>query len=586
MAYVKSRFLWATLQILEICEAVSDYDIRNALDNLPADLASTFDRIIQRISGTLGGPTKLNIAKRVFSWLLAARRPLRLCELAEAVSLSPGDKLLDRGKLPAPEKLIKCCGSLVRVHKAFDTVTFIHHAVQQYVQSPRSLNGNPSTVTVDRASVETYAAEVCLTYLMMSEVQGILTKPTKVALTPAMVERFCPRQGAFASTASRVMRHRSGLTTRRTQQEFNLNPQRLVRQPWVEIKGSSKFEFLGYASTFWLAHSSHLEMNSMVWSHFERIVRDNQLLQVFTPWLDRGSGLLNWAIENNHLGLLRWARQQKGLIGRLYSDNGDPILTKGIKDVDMDVIDFILNSAVEAAVEEAVKGGLLTERSKSTKPSYNLMRRDDDSILCLNSKLADLLTRVRDTRGTFDTLLKLIGRFNDMKELKLDKNALKDKAVANELMRAIKTFSAIDDLRPILDILVMLMGTKTFDIVMDRLPEFSEPLDYHEFMEELCRVACLVPFDSERYYILQNAGYQRRDLWKNKTSTLNTKRLPVKCDKPLELRTAEFRDSREQFCATSDILVHTDIEVSAEVRRPDRSEVIRTNRGVIGATWN
>jgi len=79
------RFLWVFFQIQNICEQKRDADIRRAIRNLPKDLPETYERILRKIEDS---GTSL-IAQRVFKWAAAAKRPLSVEEMREAIVVEP-----------------------------------------------------------------------------------------------------------------------------------------------------------------------------------------------------------------------------------------------------------------------------------------------------------------------------------------------------------------------------------------------------------------------------------------------------------------------------------------------------------------
>ena len=85
---IDDRFLWAKFQIQSIFEECgSEYQVRQAIDDLPRTLEETYLRCLQKISNrTEYFPYGLKILK----WVLGANRPLHIEELKEAVVFGPG----------------------------------------------------------------------------------------------------------------------------------------------------------------------------------------------------------------------------------------------------------------------------------------------------------------------------------------------------------------------------------------------------------------------------------------------------------------------------------------------------------------
>ena len=122
-------FLWAALQIQSLCSMKTDHAIREALKDLPRDLAQTFSRILHK-SGALDTLLQMKTLEVV----LAAQQPLTTEELREALSVEPGHAIWDPSKmLNDVQSALACCGCLLTVDEEESTVRVIHHSVKQYI---------------------------------------------------------------------------------------------------------------------------------------------------------------------------------------------------------------------------------------------------------------------------------------------------------------------------------------------------------------------------------------------------------------------------------------------------------------------
>ena len=127
-------FLWVALQIQSLCMMQTDHDIRKALTNLPQDLSQIYSQILQQ--------TKLSdhtLRSNMFKLILAARRPLTLPEMREALSVTPENTTWDPSKLlnsiyPA----LATCGCLITVDEEEHTIRTVHPSVNQYLLQPLS----------------------------------------------------------------------------------------------------------------------------------------------------------------------------------------------------------------------------------------------------------------------------------------------------------------------------------------------------------------------------------------------------------------------------------------------------------------
>lgn len=144
-----------------------------ALDQLPKDLPETYDRILGKLQR---GKGDADLRQRLFRCIFAARRPLTLEELREALSIVPGvtswqgDKLINdiTGAIP------RLCGSLVVIIEEEATVQFAHHSVKQHLNSPAEKTSD--LLRINPAQAEAYLGDVCVTYLNLDVFKSQIAK--------------------------------------------------------------------------------------------------------------------------------------------------------------------------------------------------------------------------------------------------------------------------------------------------------------------------------------------------------------------------------------------------------------------------
>src|SRR5256885_10560565 len=91
-------------------------DIKLVLWNLPKGMKGldvTYEQAMKRIDGQEEGFREL--ARRVLSWLIHAKRPLTATELQYALAVRVGMKELDKDFVPEVEVLLSICAGLVTV---------------------------------------------------------------------------------------------------------------------------------------------------------------------------------------------------------------------------------------------------------------------------------------------------------------------------------------------------------------------------------------------------------------------------------------------------------------------------------------
>ncbi|KAH0561934.1 hypothetical protein GP486_003361 [Trichoglossum hirsutum] len=154
-------FRWARCQIDDISRLRTNKAIRQALGSLPRDLDETYERILLRIP-----EYDQTLAKRALMWLAFSLRPMRLCELAEAVVVEVGNFKLDpEERLRDQEDVLAICGSLVTYIKKTDEVILAHHSVKEFLLSERARLSVP-IYHLPSSIAETQIAKSCLTYVL------------------------------------------------------------------------------------------------------------------------------------------------------------------------------------------------------------------------------------------------------------------------------------------------------------------------------------------------------------------------------------------------------------------------------------
>ena len=145
---------------------------------------NSYDRILKRIS-TLS-PREQATVKRIFSWLICARRPLRTVELNHALLIQPGDKHLQHTRALYKD-ILEFCGPIVEKRKEY--ITFIHFSAKEYSHtktfsrynveliSPRFLTKDSQDGWIGIRKAESHAevAVACLSYLSFRYFDGDIT---------------------------------------------------------------------------------------------------------------------------------------------------------------------------------------------------------------------------------------------------------------------------------------------------------------------------------------------------------------------------------------------------------------------------
>ncbi|KAF8244056.1 hypothetical protein K440DRAFT_605468 [Wilcoxina mikolae CBS 423.85] len=127
-------FLYARLTIAHLEGQSTVPQIMAEAYNLPRDLDEIYGRILDRIA-TILSASEQAVVKRIFSWLICARRPLRSIELEHALLIQSGDTKLQYNRAPYKD-LLALCGPIVE--KRNEYLTFVHFSAKGYVCVPTS----------------------------------------------------------------------------------------------------------------------------------------------------------------------------------------------------------------------------------------------------------------------------------------------------------------------------------------------------------------------------------------------------------------------------------------------------------------
>ncbi|KAL5083750.1 hypothetical protein Trisim1_000954 [Trichoderma cf. simile WF8] len=106
--------------------------VKQALQNLPKRLDVTYERAMERIETQ--GDIVQKLAKKVFCWLIYARRVLSVAELQHAVAIEPKTKQLNEEFIPDKEILGSICAGLVTFDAESDAVRLAHYTIQEYFE--------------------------------------------------------------------------------------------------------------------------------------------------------------------------------------------------------------------------------------------------------------------------------------------------------------------------------------------------------------------------------------------------------------------------------------------------------------------
>lgn len=122
-----------------LCELPNDAARRKALNSLPPDLNSTYERILGRVNHSNSETQKL--VQRALRWISGEfldfdsdmNGKLSTEALCEAVSVDLGSKQRNSQAIPDEYEILHWCSSLVR-KSASGKLEFAHFTVQEFLQ--------------------------------------------------------------------------------------------------------------------------------------------------------------------------------------------------------------------------------------------------------------------------------------------------------------------------------------------------------------------------------------------------------------------------------------------------------------------
>ncbi|KAK4947542.1 hypothetical protein LTR10_013487 [Elasticomyces elasticus] len=302
----QGMFLWVAFQLDSICFAETDRDILNALDQLPKDLPQTFDRVLGKLQQ---GKGDADLRQKLLKCIVAARRPLTLEELREALSIVPGvttwqpDRLINDIERAIP----RLCGSLVIVTEDEGTVHFAHHSVKQHLIS--EAQDTTDLLRIQASQAGSYLGDICVTYLNLNVFETQIIKaqsakaPDVANISNTIARRFDSRPVQNLAVAYARLKGVSQGDLR-TKLPFLSRP-----------AAQDRYEYacMAYAAWFWPDHVEGFRSNrtnTETYKLFRRVVK-GQVRSIRPEWeiLVDAQGLpgpfppLCWAIASERVHL-------------------------------------------------------------------------------------------------------------------------------------------------------------------------------------------------------------------------------------------------------------------------------------------
>ena len=294
------------LQIEALWEnCFTDNDIRNALDDLPNDLYSTYHRCLDRIKRN--GNT--DHAIKVFQWVGCASRSLHINELKEALAFTLEDRAWHPGRTQTSKLIIGRCANLVILDPSDQRVRFAHHSIHQYLTEPGEQSGE---FRIMHQKGQSECGEFCINYLSFSDFGLQLQKPSNksVALPSNIANTLA---ASTNNTAAKWMYKARGVMMQKPTVPLpTRNIHLLVSTDSASALNTSKFGFLSYATENWVNDTHFIQKESRMWPGFRSLAISPNASWKIHPWPSGGQshvsylhGLLGWSIRKRHMPLLK-----------------------------------------------------------------------------------------------------------------------------------------------------------------------------------------------------------------------------------------------------------------------------------------
>ncbi len=334
-----SRFLWVYFSIEDICAQKTDDGKRQAISNLPKDLPGIYLRALQKILSE----GNQDIASAMFLWAAAAKRPLSIMEMREAIAVRVGQtELRESQMITDVESMVAWCNSLLVMDEEDCVVQFAHYSIKDFLQNLASILDGCQLETHIKTRLANFyisaerkddtASQVCCTYLSYDAFDD----RTVLATVPPKQKKFRENadlqplniaRNTLMAKSSNVLVLRSWslldryirkgpkikeVSANQSQEQLEPNQSDALVRSLRE-----KHAFLAYASEFWLDHTVRLQKTSPIWHKFEALTTKGRNVAI-KPWTDckltdeedfnvnaPNTGTVNYACDNEHLGVLR-----------------------------------------------------------------------------------------------------------------------------------------------------------------------------------------------------------------------------------------------------------------------------------------
>ena len=255
--------------------------------SLPRDLPATYQRALERVVRN----RKAEVARKMFRWVAAAKRPLSLMEIREAIAVEPCQPSSQEDKLVNDvSQLVPWCGNLLVLDEEEGFVQFAHHSVKDYLLFGEVPEISSHHFRIETEEVDHEAGEICCTYLNFSdfETRVIHLPQLRSGLDPKAIAETSLSESSSPIMTTSLLRLNNLRKTRRATEASDIWRQLYltslrVATMWPQNL-QTRYYFLAYASEYWLHHTTMFSEKDPCWSLFRRLVLAEDTTLAAKPW--------------------------------------------------------------------------------------------------------------------------------------------------------------------------------------------------------------------------------------------------------------------------------------------------------------
>jgi ankyrin repeat protein/DNA-binding Xre family transcriptional regulator len=369
---ISYRFLWVELQIAEICYACVDDGtadrIPDLLQRLPTKLEDIYCAAFQRVCDD----EKFELARKVFQWVMYARRPMTLKELEDAVSVSIDQKFWKEPSVKLRlSNLSRICRNLLSYDELDGVIYLAHHSILQFLQSCSELS-LINTFEIQPSSAEKHLGKICVTYLMFGDFEKSLTTTTdtrelRAVNQPASLAAVA-LTGHHEGMLGSFIRLRNSLGNRgrspRGRAEFDAEEGLRTIMAATNRQQLSCFQLLDYCISNWHHHCSYLTTDDIdIYSAFRQLVVRKDPPLPWLPWDHCNNSesfphwnMFEWAVRHGNSAILNiWRECVSDNIAassweRLCTDSGEKLFSAACAVADIALLNILIQNCVETVV--------------------------------------------------------------------------------------------------------------------------------------------------------------------------------------------------------------------------------------------